>query len=86
MIVKTSIFGLIPEFLGLDCDGKKADEILKIIGIYVGNNFETGLSIQFSCCNHSCKPNAVNSEFNGVWAVCSIKEGQEIIISYKEDG
>ena len=43
-------FGSIPEFLGLintvDYDGKKANEILKIIGIYVGNNFETGLSIQ----------------------------------------
>ena len=81
---------LIPEFLGLintmDCDGKKADEILKIIGIYAGNNFENGLSIQISRFNHSCKPNAVNSEFNEVWAVCNIKAGQEITISYKEDG
>ena len=67
-------------------DGKKADEILKIIGIYVGNNFETGLSIQISRFNHSCKPNAVNSEFNEVWAVCNIKAGQEITISYKEYG
>ena len=81
---------LIPEFLGLintmDCNGKKADEILKIIGIYAGNNFENGLSIQISRFNHSCKPNAVNSEFNEVWAVCNIKAGQEITISYKEDG
>ena len=70
----------------MDCDGKKANEILKIIGIYVGNNFETGLSIQISRFIHSCKPNAVNSEFNEVWAVCNIKAGQEITISYKEDG
>ena len=83
-------FGSIPEFLGLintvDYDGKKANEILKIIGIYVGNNFETGLSIQISRFIHSCKPNAVNSEFNEVWAVCNIKAGHEITISYKEDG
>ena len=59
-------FGLIPQFLGLihtmDCDGKKALEILKIIGTYVGNNFETGLYIQISRFNHSFKPNAVNSK------------------------
>ena len=83
-------FGSIPEFLCLinimDYDGKKANEILKIIGIYVGNNFETGLSIQISRFIHSCKPNAFNSEFNEVWAVCNIKADHEITISYKEDG
>ena len=81
-------FGSIPEFLCLinimDYDGKKANEILKIIGIYVGNNFETGLSIQISRFIHSCKPNAFNSEFNEVWAIRNIKAGQEITISYKE--
>jgi hypothetical protein len=70
----------------MEFDQKKAEEILKIIGVYVGNNFENGLSIQISRFNHSCKPNAVNSEFNEVWAVCNIKAGQEITICYKEDG
>ena len=83
-------FGLISEFLGLIYtmvnDGKKADEILKIIGIFIANNYENSLSIQISRFNHSCKPNALHSDFNEVWAVCNIKEGQEITISYKEDG
>ena len=70
-------------------DQKKADKILKIIGIYCGNNFRNGLSIKISRLNHSCKPNAVNSsavnsEFNEVWAIRNIKAGQEITISYKE--
>ena len=70
-------------------DRKKADKILKIIGIYCANNFRNGLSIKTSRLNHSCKPNAVNSdavnsEFNKVWAICNIKAGQEITISYKE--
>ena len=69
---------------------KEADEMInKIIDIYTGNNFQNGLSIKTSRLNHSCKPNAinsnaVNSEFNEVWAICNIKEGQEITISYKE--
>ena len=83
-------FGLISEFLGLIYtmvnDGKKADEILKIIGIFIANNYENSLSIQISRFNHSCKPNAIHSEFNEVWAVCNIKAGQEITTSYKEDG
>ena len=83
-------FGLISEFLDLIYsmvnDGKKADEILKIIGIFIANNYENSLSIQISRFNHSCKPNALHSDFNEVWAVCNIKEGQEITISYKEDG
>ena len=68
-------FGMIPEFLGLintmDWDGKKVDEILKIIGIYVGNNFERywflkpvllnriaskGSNIEVSLRNQSSKP------------------------------
>ena len=57
-----------------------------LVRIYVGNNFETGQSIKISRFNHSCKPNAVNSKFNEVWAVSNIKAGQEITISYKEDG
>ena len=71
-------------------DGKKADEILKIIGIFIANNYENSLSIQISRFNHSCKPNAVNSanavnsEFNEVRAIRNIKAGQEITISYKE--
>jgi len=73
-------------------DPKKADEIVminKIIGIYIRNNFQNGLSIKTSRLNHSCKPNAinsnaVNSEFNEVRAICNIKAGQEITISYKE--
>jgi len=74
-------------------DQKKADEILKInkiIDIYAKNNFQNGLSIKTSRLNHSCKPNAVNSanavnsEFNEVRAICNIKAGQEITISYKE--
>ena len=71
---------------------KEADEMInKIIDIYTGNNFQNGLSIKTSRLNHSCKPNAinsnaVNSEFNEVWAICNIKAGQEITISYKEDG
>ena len=83
-------FGLISEFLGLIYtmvnDGKKADEILKIIGIFIANNYENSLSIQISRFNHSCKPNALHSDFHEVWAVCNIKAGQEITISYKEDG
>ena len=83
-------FGLISEFLGLIYtmvyDGKKADEILKIIGIFIANNYENSLSIQISRFNHSCNPNALHSEFNEVWAVCNIKAGQEITTSYKEDG
>ena len=76
-------------------DQKKADEILKInkiIDIYAKNNFQNGLSIKTSRLNHSCKPNAVNSanavnsEFNEVRAIRNIKAGQEITISYKEDG
>ena len=64
-------------------------EINKIVGIYAGNNFRNGLSIKTSRLNHSCKPNAVNSyavnsEFNEVRAICNIKAGQEITISYKE--
>ena len=70
----------------MDCDGKKADEILKIIGIFIANNYENSLSIQISRFNHSCKPNALHSDFHEVWAVCNIKAGQEITISYKEDG
>ena len=76
-------FGII---WNMEYDRKKADEIHKIIGIYIGNKFENGLSIKTSRLNHSCKPNAVNSEFNEVWAVCNIKAGQEITICYKEDG
>jgi hypothetical protein len=52
----------------------------------IGNKFENGLSIKTSRLNHSCMPNAVNSEFNDVWAVCNIKAGQEVTICYKEDG
>ena len=73
-------------------DPNKADEIVminKIIGIYIRNNFQNGLSIKTSRLNHSCKPNAINSnvansEFNEVRAICNIKAGQEITISYKE--
>ena len=83
-------FGLISEFLVLintmEYDGKNADEILEIIGIFIANNYENSLCIQISRFNHSCKPNALHSEFNEVWAVCNIKAGQEITISYKEDG
>ena len=83
-------FGLISEFLRLIntmvYDGMKADEILKIIGIFIGNNYENSLFIKTSRFNHSCKPNAVHSEFNEVWAACNIKAGQEITTSYKEDG
>ena len=76
----------------MEYDQEKADEILqinKIISIYVRNNFRNGLSIKTSRLNHSCKPNAVNSyavnsEFNEVRAICNIKAGQEITISYKE--
>ena len=52
----------------------------------IGNKFENGLSIKTSRLNHLCMPNAVNSEFNDVWAVCNIKAGQEVTICYKEDG
>ena len=70
----------------MEYDREKANEILKIIGIYAGNNFMNGLSIKTSRLNHSCKPNAVNAkfdEFNEVRAICNIKAGQEITIRYK---
>ena len=67
----------------IDADAGKAENILKIIGIYETNSFGNGLKLKTSRFNHSCWPNAVQIS-NEVRATYNIKEGQEITINYLE--
>ena len=73
----------------IDQDPEKAEEILKICGIYFCNSFEDGVSIKMSRFNHSCQPNAhfinVNGQFQ-LTAIGNIKAGKEINITYSTDG
>ena len=72
----------------MEADADKAENILKIIGIYETNGFDNGLKIKTSRFNHSCWPNATISFRNNdeVRATYDIKKGQEITINYWEDG
>ena len=67
----------------MEADAVKAENILKIIGIYKTNAFENGLKIKTSRFNHSCWPNAFFNS-SGVRATYDIEEGQEITINYAE--
>jgi hypothetical protein len=67
---------------------EKAEEILKIFGIYCTNSFEDGISIKVSRFNHSCQHNADFTNVNGqlqLRAIGSIKAGKEININYLDE-
>jgi len=60
--------------------------MLKIVCIYLTNQFEEGVRIKVSRLNHSCQPNARILPENGeVRAISDIKPGQEVTISYRPD-
>ena len=64
---------------------EKAEEILKIFGIYSTNSFEDGVCFKTSRFNHSCQPNAALINGNGqdqLRAIENIKAGKEISLSY----
>ena len=68
---------------------EKAEEILKICGIYSTNCFPSGVKIKTSRFNHSCKGNAaiiimLNDEHQ-IRAISNIKAGEEININYNKD-
>ena len=69
----------------IEQDPEKAEEILKICGIYSTNSFEDGVCFKISRFNHSCQPNADLLNVNGqgqVRAIRNIKAGKEINLSY----
>ena len=69
----------------IEQDPEKAEEILKICGIYSTNSFEDGVCFEISRFNHSCQPNADLINVNGqgqVRAIRNIKTGKEINLSY----
>ena len=70
----------------MEADAVRAENILKIIGIYETNRFENGLKIKTSRFNHSCWPNAIHRNNDEVRATYDIKKGQEITINYIENG
>ena len=64
-------------------DPELAEKMLKIVCIYLTNQFEEGVRIKVSRLNHSCQPNARILPENGeVRAISDIKSGEEITISY----
>ena len=69
----------------IEQDPEKAEEILKICGIYSTNSFEDGVCFKISRFNHSCQPNAALINVNGqdqLRAIENIKAGKEINLSY----
>ena len=67
-----------------EADVEKAENILKIVGIYETNGFENGLKLKTARFNHSCWPNAVQIiDTDEIRATYDIKEGQEITINYR---
>ena len=64
---------------------EKAEEILKIVGIYFTNTFGSYVCFKVSRFNHSCQPNAILIDMNGqkqLRAIGKIKAGQEINLNY----
>ena len=66
-------------------DPEKAEEILKIVGIYFTNTFGSYVCFKVSRFNHSCQPNAILIDMNDqkqLRAIGKIKAGQEINLNY----
>ena len=77
------------EISKIEQNSEKAEEIFKICAIYSTNFFPSGLHIKSSRFNHSCKENAASIiMLNGdhqIRAICNIKAGEEIYITYNMD-
>ena len=77
------------EISKIEQNPEKAEEIFKICAIYSTNFFPSGLHIKSSRFNHSCKENAASIiMLNGdhqIRAICNIKAGEEIYITYNMD-
>ena len=72
----------------IEQDREKAEEILKVCGIFFGNNFMNGVCIKVSRFNHSCQPNAGFFKRNGqnqLRAIGNIKAGEEINLNYRDE-
>ena len=72
----------------IEQDPEKAEEILKILGIYSTNIFQGGVCLKGSRFNHSCQPNAAFMKINGQLqfrAIGNIKAGKEININYLDE-
>ena len=73
------------EIAKIEKDPEKAEEILKILGIYSTNIFQGGVCLKGSRFNHSCQPNAAFTKINGQLqfrAIGKIKAGKEITLTY----
>ena len=73
------------EIAKIEQDPEKAEEILKILGIYSTNIFQGGVCLKGSRFNHSCQPNAAFTKINGQLqfrAIGKIKAGKEITLTY----
>jgi len=73
------------EIAKIEKDPEKAEEILKILGIYSTNIFQGGVCLKGSRFNHSCQPNAAFAKINGQLqfrAIGKIKAGKEITLTY----
>jgi len=73
------------EIAKIEQDPEKAEEILKILGIYYANIFQGGVCLKGSRFNHSCQPNAAFMKINGQLqfrAIGKIKAGKEITLTY----
>ena len=69
-------------------DPEKAEEILKIVGIYFANTFGSYVCFKVSRFNHSCQPNATLIEMNDqkqLRAIGKIKAGKEIKLNYLDE-
>ena len=69
----------------IEQDPEKAEEILKIVGIYFANTFGSYVCFKVSRFNHSCQPNATVIEMSDqkqLRAIGKIKAGKEINLNY----